>query len=495
MKNFIKAIFILIGLTISQKVEAQKKLPNIIYIYADDLGYGSTSPYGNKMIKTPNLDLLASQGMLFTQHYSSAPVCAPARGMLMTGKNAGHAYIRGNYELGEFDDAHEGGQMPLPEGTYTLPKMLKQVGYTTGVVGKWAIGMPDNSGNPNDHGVDFFYGLMDQKQAHSHYPTHLWRNDKIEKLDNPVMNVHQPLDPKTATEKDFDQFKGNDYAPKKMLDEALAFIDRNQKKPFFLYFPTTLPHVSLQVPDEYRDTYVGKFDEPTYYYGQRGYAPVKYPYSTFAGMITYLDMQVGEIMKKVKEAGLEDNTIIMFSSDNGGSLESAIPNDLFTINAPFRGFKRDLYEGGIREPFIVKWKGKIKPGTQSDLVSAQFDVMTTLADLTGGKIEKTDGKSFLPTLLGNAKKQEKHDYLYWEFGETGGAVAVRKGNWKGVKTGLKKNPKAVWQIYNLDTDIQEKNDIAAKHPELVTEFEEIVKKEHKNAHIREWEFVNPKFVN
>ncbi|QCX54141.1 arylsulfatase [Elizabethkingia sp. JS20170427COW] len=479
---------------VSASYQAQKKLPNIIYIYADDLGYGSTATYGNPLIKTPNLDQLASQGMLFTQHYSSAPVCAPARGMLMTGKHGGHAYIRGNYELGEFDDAHEGGQMPLPEGTYTLPKMLKSVGYTTAVIGKWALGMPNNSGNPNEQGVDFFYGLMDQKQAHSHYPTHLWRNNTIEKLNNPPMNVHQALNPKTATEKDFEAFKGKDYAPKKMLDEALAFIDRTKKTPFFLYFPTTLPHVSLQVPDEYRDRYVGKFDEPEYYYGEKGYAAVKYPYSTFAGMITYLDMQVGEIMKKVKEAGLEENTIIMFSSDNGGSLESGIPNDLFKINAPFRGFKRDLYEGGIREPFIIKWPGKVKAGSHSGLVSAQFDVMATLADITGVKLEKTDGKSFLPTLLGQPSKQEKHPYLYWEFGETGGAVAIRMGKWKGVKTGLKKNINAPWQIYDLEKDLQEQHDISSQHPELIKTFDEIVKKEHRNAHIREWEFVNPKFI-
>lgn len=489
-----KLFALLLILASATSLSAQKRLPNIIYIYADDLGYGSTGAYGNKLIKTPNIDKMAREGMLFTQHYASAPVCAPARGMLMTGKHAGHSYIRGNYELGEFDDAHEGGQMPLPEGVYTLPKMLKNAGYATGAFGKWGLGMPDNSGNPNKHGFDYFYGLMDQKQAHGYYPTHLWRNDQWDTLNNPPINVHQRLDPQTAKPEDFEAFKGKEYAPEKMLDEALSFMDRSKDQPFFLYFASPLPHVSLQVPDEYVNMYVGKFDEPEYYYGQHGYAPVKYPYSTFAGMITYLDMQVGELLKKVKEMGLDGETIVMFSSDNGGSLESGIPDELFHINGPLRGFKRDLYEGGIREPFIARWPGNIKAGSKSDLISAQYDLMATLAELTGEFAGNTDGISFLPTLLGKDKVQKKHAYLYWEFGETGGSVAIRMGNWKGVRVGLKKNPGAAWQIFDLNKDIEEKNDVAAQHPELIERFNEIVKKEHQNAHIREWEFINPKFV-
>ncbi len=474
---------------------AQNRLPNIIYIYADDLGYGSIGPYGNKLIRTPNLDKMAAEGMLFTQHYSSAPVCAPARGSLMTGKHTGHAYIRGNYELGEFDDEHEGGQMPLPEGVHTLPAMLKKAGYTTAAIGKWGLGMPDNSGNPNNHGFDLFYGIMDQKQAHNYYPTHLWRNNRWDTLNNPAFQVHRSLDSNTATQKDFDAYKGRDYAPASMLKEAIHFIEDKKNKPFFLYFSTPLPHVSLQVPDEYVNMYKGQLDEPEFYYGQKGYAPVKYPYSSFAAMITYLDMQVGELMKAVKKAGIDGNTIIMFSSDNGGSQESGVPDSLFHLNGPLRGFKRDLYEGGIREPFIARWPGKIAAGSKSDLISAQYDVMATLAELTRQDAENTDGISFLPTLLGNTKKQKKHPWLYWEFGEKGGSVAVRMGRWKGVKNGMKENPSAKWEIYDLDTDVGEKHDLASQHPELVKQFDEIVKKEHMNAHLREWEFINPKFIS
>lgn len=493
--NFkIRSLLFFLMLVVVGGLSAQNKLPNIIYIYADDLGYGSIGAYGNKLIKTPNLDRMAREGMLFTQHYAGAPVCAPARGMLMTGKHAGHSYIRGNYELGEFDDAHEGGQMPLPEGVYTLPEMLKKAGYTTGAFGKWGLGMPDNSGNPNKQGFDYFYGIMDQKQAHNYYPTHLWRNDKWDTLNNKPITVHRSLDPKTAAEKDFEYYKGNDYAPEKMLDEALAFIDKNKSNPFFLYFPSPLPHVSLQIPEKYVQMYIGKFDEPEYYYGEKGYAPVKYPYSRYAAMITYLDTQVGELMKKIKEEGLDSNTIIMFSSDNGASLESGNPDELFHLNGPLRGFKQDLYEGGIREPFIVRWPGVVKPGTTSDLISAQYDLMATLAELTGESAGNTDGISFLPELEGRKRDQKKHQYLYFEFGEKGGSVAVRMGKWKGIRVNLKKDRNAPWEIYDLSKDIGETNNVADVHPELVKKFSEIVKKEHLNAHIKEWEFINPKYI-
>lgn len=466
----------------------ERKLPNIIYIYADDLGIGELGSYGQTKIRTPHLDQMAREGMRFTNHYASAPVCAPSRAMLMTGKHAGHAYIRGNYELGGFPDSLERGQMPLPEGTYTLPKMLKKTGYTTGAVGKWGLGMADSVGDPNKHGFDYFYGLLDQKQAHSYYPTHLWENGKWDTLNNTFINVHKPLDPKTATDKDFEYFKGRDYAPEKMMEKALGFLDRNKDNPFFLYFPSPLPHVSLQAPDKYIKQYIGMFDE-SYYYGNAGYASTKHPLSTHAAMVTYLDDQVGMILKKIKELGLDDNTIIMFSSDNGGAWDGGIPKDFFHLNGPFRGQKRDLYEGGIRSPFIARWPGVIKAGTTSGLISAQYDLMATLADLTGQTLKDIDGISFLPTLLGKPEKQKKHEFLYFEFGETGGSVAVRMGDWKGVRVGLKKNPDAPWQIYNLRTDEGETMDVAKDHPELIKKFDAIVKKEHQPSHVKEWNFV------
>ncbi len=276
------------------------KRPNIIYIYADDLGYGELGCYGQQKIKTPNLDRMAREGMRFTQHYSGAPVCAPSRAMLMTGKHAGHSYIRGNYEMGGFEDSTEGGQMPLPEGTFTIPGMLKQAGYVTGMAGKWGLGMAGTTGSPSNQGFDYYYSILDQKQAHNFYPTHIWENDKWDTLNNHVINVHKRLDSAKATDEDFNYYKGKDYAVTKMTEKALAFIDHNKQKPFFLYLPYTLPHLSLQAPDDYIKKYVGLFEERPYY-GQSGYAATKYPLSTYAAMITYLDDQVGIIIDKIKK--------------------------------------------------------------------------------------------------------------------------------------------------------------------------------------------------
>ena len=468
------------------------KLPNIIYIYADDLGYGELGCYGQEKIRTPHLDQMAREGMRFTHHYTGAPVCAPARGMLMTGKHAGHAYIRGNYELGGFADSLEAGQMPLPEGTFTLAQMLKQAGYTTAAIGKWGLGMVNNTGHPNKQGFDYFYGYLDQKQAHNYYPTHLWENDRWDSLDNPPVDVHKPLDASQATDEDFARYTGNEYAPQKMTEKALQYLEKNRNKRFFLYLPYPLPHVSLQAPAEYIEKYRGQFREERYY-GQKGYAPVKFPLSAHAAMVTYLDDQVGIILKKIKDLGLDENTLIMFSSDNGGAWDGGIPKDFFDLNGGLRGQKRDLYEGGIREPFIVRWPGRIQPGSTSDLISAQYDIMPTLAQISGTKITNTDGISMLAEWLGNVTAQEKHPYLYFEFGETGGAVALRMGNWKGVKTGMKKNPHAPWQLYNLKTDPAETSDVAALHPDILKQFDAIVKKEHQDAHIREWEFIDAKY--
>ena len=481
--------YILVCLTTSL-IFAQQK-PNIIYIYADDMGYGELGCYGQQKIKTPNLDKIANEGIKFTQHYTGAPVCAPARCMLMTGKNSGHSYIRGNYELGGFEDENEGGQMPLPEGTFTIAKLMKQAGYVTGAIGKWGLGMNNSTGNPNDQGFDYFYGYLCQKQAHNFYPTHLWENGKWDSLKNPYIKVHKPLakdDPDSA----FDYYKGKEYSITKMADKTFEFIKKNKKKPFFLYLPYTGPHVSLQAPDEAVKEYIGLFDEQPYR-GERGYAPAYYPKSTYAAMITYMDKQVGEIMKLLKELGLDENTIVMFSSDNGATFDvGGADTNYFNSVAGLRGRKQDLYEGGIRIPFIARWPGKIKQGIVTDHISAQFDLMATLSDITGEKAWNNDGISFLPTLLGEKQKQKKHEYLYFEFPEKEGQVAVRQGNWKGVKSGMKKNKNAPWEIYNILTDEKETIEIASQHSELVQKFEEILKKEHQPSHLREWEFISPK---
>lgn len=470
----------------------KKQKPNIIYIYADDLGYGELGCYGQRKIKTPNIDKLAKEGISFTQHYSSAPVCAPARCMLMTGKHSGHSYIRGNYELGGFEDDKEGGQMPLPEEIFTLAKMIKSVGYVTAMIGKWGLGMNNNTGDPNQQGFDYYYGYLDQKQAHNYYPTHLWENGKWDTLNNPLIYVHRPIDSATATDKDFDYFKGKDYAPAKMTEKVLAFISRNKNKSFFLYLPYTLPHASLQAPDDYVKKYIGQFEERPYY-GQHGYAATRYPLSTHVAMITYLDDQVKIILQKIKDLGLDDNTLIMFSSDNGASDEGGINTKFFNSNNGLRGEKRDLYEGGIREPFIARWPGKIPAGKVTDLISAQFDLMATLAQLTGAKAGPNDGISFLPTLMGKDKQQKQHSYLYFEFPEKSGQVAIRMGKWKGVKSNMKKVKNSPWEIFDLSTDEQETRDISALHPELIKQFDAIMKKEHQPSFLREWGFVDPKF--
>ncbi|MGV3600374.1 MAG: arylsulfatase [Dyadobacter fermentans] len=484
---------LLLTISITCTAQAQKapdKLPNIVYIYADDLGYGELGCYGQQKIKTPNLDRLAKEGIRFTQHYTGTPVCAPARAMLMTGKHAGHSAIRGNFELGGFRDEEERGQMPLPAAELTVAELLKQKGYATALSGKWGMGMNNTEGTPTRQGFDYYYGYLDQKQAHNLYPSHLWENDRWDTLAQPWQDIHRKLDPAKSTDADFESFKGKEYAPAKMTEKALAFIDRSKNGPFFLYMPYTLPHVSLQAPDEYVKKYIGQFDEKPYY-GEKNYASTKYPLSTYAAMITFLDDQVGIILDKLKALGLDDNTIVMFSSDNGATFNGGVNPQFFNSVAGLRGLKMDVYEGGIREPFIARWPGKIKPGRVSDHISAQFDLMATLAELTGQASPPTDGISFLPELLGQTNRQKKHEFLYFEYPEKGGQIAVRMGDWKGVKTDLRKNPGNPWQLFNLKTDRSESTDVAASHPDILKKLDQIVKREHEEPANAAWQFVMP----
>jgi len=470
-------------------IRTAERKPNIIYIYADDLGYGELGSYGQQKIKTPHLDLMAKEGMRFTQHYSGSPVCAPARAMLMTGMHAGHSYIRGNHELGGFADTEERGQQPLHQESFTVADLLKGAGYRTALVGKWGMGMATSEGSPLRHGFDYFYGYFDQKQAHNHYPTHLWENDKWDTLRQDFIDVHQSITPDRATEADFSRYKGKDYAPAKMTEKALAFIGNSGEQPFYLYLAYTLPHLSLQVPDEWVAKYQGQFSEMPYY-GQHGYTPHQYPNSAYAAMISFLDAQVGVIMQKVKDLGIDDNTIIMFSSDNGATFSKPVDTDFFKSSGGLRGLKMDLYEGGIRVPFIARWPGRIEAGTTSDLNSSQYDFLATAADLTGQSAPPTDGISFLPELVGKTSRQKKHEYLYFEYPEKNGQLAIRMGDWKGVKTGLRKDARAPWQIFNLKIDRNELKDVASAHPRLVRMFDDIVKKEHVEPSIESWRFVD-----
>jgi arylsulfatase A-like enzyme len=435
--------------------------PNIIYILADDLGYGDLGVYGQKKMKTPNIDKLAAEGMLFTQHYAGSTVCAPSRSALMTGMHTGHTVVRGNYGI------KPEGQFPIPDSTLTIAEVLKKAGYSTGAFGKWGLGYPGSEGDPNNQGFDTFFGYNCQTIGHNYYPYHLWSNQ-----DSIVL-------PENSGKK-----KGI-YAPNLIHEKTLQFIEENKDRPFFLYVPSIIPHAELVAPEEVHNRFRGKFlpekvykgtdDGPRYKLG--GYGSQPESHAAFAAMISILDQQVGEIVTKITDLGLAENTIIIFTSDNGPHLEGGADPDYFNSNGNLKGYKRDLYEGGIRVPMIVKWQKKIKPGSTADHVSAFWDVFPTLAELAGEKeTQGLDGISFLPTLLGNTDKQKNHKYLYWEFHEKGGRQAVRMGDWKGVKYNVLENPTAQLELYDLSKDSSEEHNVTSDFPEIVAEMESILEK-------------------
>jgi len=433
--------------------------PNIIYILADDLGYGDLSCYGQKHFQTPNIDRMAREGMLFTQHYAGCTVCAPSRSSLMTGLTTGHTPIRGNKE------ATEEGQWPLPAKTVTIPKLLKEAGYVTGGFGKWGLGYPGSEGDPNKQGFDEFYGFNCQRMAHNYYPDHLWDNQKKEILEGNSGN------------------KSEQYAPELIHQRALLFMEKNKNRPFFLYYPTTIPHAELMVPKQYLEKFRGKFLPERQFkgtdFGGKNFRNGPYcsqpeTHAAFAAMVTLLDEKVGEIFAKLKEFGLDKNTIVLFSSDNGPHLEGGGDPDYFDSNGPLKGYKRDLYEGGIREPMIAWWPGKIKQGSTTDHISAFWDVLPTLTEIAGAKTpENLDGISFLPVLLGKGG-QKKHDSMYWEFHEQNGRQAVRKDKWKLVSYNVLIPAKRTTELYDLSKDKGEENNIADKNPEIVAELLKII---------------------
>ncbi len=436
-------------------VEEQK--PNIVYILADDLGYGDLSCFGQTHFQTPNIDQLAAGGMRFTQHYSGSTVCAPSRSALMTGQHTGHTPVRGNKEW------QPEGQYPMAAEARTMAEALKEAGYATGAFGKWGLGYPGSEGDPNKQGFDEFYGYNCQRVGHNYYPYHMWHNQ--EKIMLPGNEGR-----KTGV-----------YGPKIIHEQALKFMEDNKDQPFFMYYPSIIPHAELFAPEEYMAKYRGKFEPEKNYegvddgenYKNGGYGSQPESHAAFAAMVDYLDMQVGEIVAKLKELGLYENTLILFTSDNGPHLEGGADPDYFNSNGPLKGYKRDLYEGGIRVPMIAVWEGKIMAGTEADHPSAFWDVFPTLAEITGiSTPENIDGISFLPTLLG--KKQKKHDYLYWEFHEKNGRKALRKDNWKLVQYQVFNPEKTTTELYNLANDIGEEKNVAEEHPEIVKELLELI---------------------
>lgn len=488
-------LLLLVYLPVQLKGQAQTgAAPNIVYIFADDLGYGELGCYGQQKIKTPNIDRLAANGMKFTQHYAF-PVCAPSRYLLMTGTHSGRAYIRGNHEWEErgpvwnFKAMEENpfleGQWPIPDSTVTIAEVLKAAGYKTGIVGKWGLGAPYTAGAPNRQGFDYFYGYICQRQDHTYYNGHLWENEYRVPVDNKVVdpNVKFPAGLDSLDPKNYEVYQQNVYGPDLLIRSALNFIDRNREEPFFLYYASPLPHVSLQAPQPWVDYYHQQFGDEAPFLGG-SYFPCRYPRATYAAMISRLDEEVGLIVEQLKKNGLYDNTIIMFCSDNGSAFNAGVDPVFFNSGGPFReGFgwgKGFVYEGGIREPFIVQWPGKIKPGSSSDLISATIDIMPTLCDLLKQPVpSKVDGISILPTLLGKPERQTQHEYLYFEFPEYGGQQAVRMGKWKAVRQKIVTNGILKTELYDLQKDIKEEHDLSARHPELVKEMEAIMLREHQ----------------
>lgn len=455
----------------AQPAKTTARPPNIIFILADDLGYGDLGSYGQKKIRTPNLDRMAAEGMRFTQFYAGSPVCAPSRCVLMTGKHGGHAFIRNNREV------QPEGQWPIPASEVTIPELLKSKGYATGGFGKWGLGFIGSEGAPHKQGFDLFYGYNCQREAHNFYPDHLWRNDERIKLEGNDRGL-----------------TGKHYSHDLIEAEALKFIRDNKDKPFFLYAPFTIPHLALQVPEDSLAEYVGKWDDPPYD-GKRGYLPHPAPRAAYAAMVTRLDRSVGRILALIKELGLDENTIVMFSSDNGGAFGEVtkdfefLPGRMggtdylfFGSTANFRAFKGSVHEGGIRVPFIARWPGKIKTGAVSDLPAAFYDLAPTFCEIAGGAAPKgADGISILPTLTGKGR-QRRHEFLFWDFNGYGGQQAVRMGDWKGVRKNLHQGNTSI-ELYNLANDIGEKNDVAAKHPDIVKRIEKIMIEQHQPSEI------------
>jgi arylsulfatase A-like enzyme len=416
--------------------QARRRPPNIIFILADDLGYGDLSCYGQQRFRTPHLDRMAAEGMRFTQAYAGSTVCAPSRCSLLTGFHQGHAWVRGNLAQ------PGGGQLPLRAEDVTVAAVLKAAGYATGAFGKWGLGIEGTTGHPNRHGFDEWFGYLDQSKAHYYYTDHLFRNSE-----------RVPLE-KTA------------YSHDLIAEEALGFVRRHRRRPFFLYLAFTIPHASLEVPDEARQPFLGQFEE-TPFPGAH-YTAQPTPRAAFAGMVTRMDRDVGRLFALLREMGIDRDTVVFFSSDNGPHREGGHDPAYFRSSGGLRGIKRDLYEGGIRVPMIVRWPGRVKAGAVNHEPWAFWDFLPTAAAIAGAQAPAwIDGISVLPLL--QRRPAPQRDYFYWEFHERGFHQAARAGNWKAVRLAAKST-----ELYDLSKDQGETNNLAAQNPEVVARMEQIM---------------------
>ncbi len=442
----------------SEKKESLPTKPNIIFILADDMGYGDLGSFGQEIIKTPNLDKMANEGIKFTQHYAASTVCAPSRCGLMTGLHMGNAEVRGNKQ----SQPEPSGQQPLSENAITVASLLKDVGYKTAMIGKWGLGNEGGTGEPSNQGFDYYYGYLDQVLAHNYYPEFLMRNGKKEMLNNEVKYLSKEIWHKGIGSY---STKKVDYSQDLFTEDALRFIEKNSKNPFFLYLPFLIPHDNgealkgqkMEVPD------YGIYSEMDWESDKKGYA----------AMITRMDKYVGTILQKLKDEGIDENTLVIFTSDNGPEINFSFIKD-FNSNGKYRGGKRDLYEGGIREPFIARWPNKIPKGTVSEHISAFWDFLPTACEIAGVSTPKnTDGISYLPTLL-NKNNQAEHEYVYWEYYGKGGKKAIRKGQWKAVVNNLFDDLNSPIELYNLTSDPGETKNIANEYPEIVLKLDSIM---------------------
>lgn len=453
----------------------------MVFILADDLGYGELGCYGQEKIPTPHIDQLAEEGTRFTRHYTGAPVCAPARCVLMSGKHLGHAEIRGNLQASVHFPEFKEGQHPITDGVKTLAEAFHDAGYATGAMGKWGLGPVGSSGDPNRQGFDFFYGYNCQAVAHSYYPRYLWRNDKQEEINPEPIPGHVK---KPTGEVKFDDYQAENYAPYLMVDEAEKFIDANKDKPFFLYLAFVEPHVAIQAPQEAVDRFPKNWDKEVYR-GQCGYLPTPRPRAGYAAMINDLDRYVGRVMAALKKAGVADKTIVIFTSDNGtthpGKPDThfhigGVDAEFFNSALDLQGWKGSVLEGGLRVPMIVRYPGEVKAGATSAAPGYFADWFPTLCDAASlEKPEGLDGTSLWPVITGGEAGPRKP--MVWVYPEYGGQVAVGIGDMMVLKRGLKTKKPGPWEVYDVVKDRGETQNLAKSHPELIAQAVSILEKE------------------
>ncbi len=444
------------SLLLGSRLFAAEQPPNIIVILADDLGYGDLSCFGQENFETPRLDQMAAEGMRLTNHYAGCTVCAPSRACMLTGLHMGHVYNRGNGPNQLREDPQD----------LSIARYLQPAGYYSALIGKSGLsGNTDDGGLGNRKGFDHFFGYTSHAAAHRYYPEYLWKNG--ERVEYPGNQGKE----------------GDTYSGDVFLADTMRFLDERAAagKPFFLHLSLQQPHADLQVPNAWREKFIGKYEEKPAKGG--GYRDEAHPKSTFVAMVSYLDDTIGKVLDRLEEKDLAENTLVIFSSDNGPMSEGGWNREYFDSNGPLRGGKRDFYEGGIRVPTIAWWPGTVKAGTTSNHISGFWDYVPTACELAGVDVpENTDGISLVPTLTGKGE-QQKHDYCYWEFYEQGGKQAVRAGKWKGIRLGVSQDRDAPLELYNLETDLAEENNIAADHPEIVAKLAAMMEEAHEPSEL------------